>query len=178
MAVGPLVIQGIITLVGYLYPAYLCFKCIESKRPGAEDLRFWCKYWVIVALITVFENLLGALLPWVPMYLEAKLAFVVYLWYPNTKGVIYIYKTFVKPNVAKYEQDIDEGLNDVKARAGQYANIYWQRASAYLQPLFREFLLYLASQAPRPPNAPPGAGAPGPQVQMKMSRQSSRVYAG
>ncbi|CAM6083838.1 unnamed protein product [Calypogeia fissa] len=171
--VGSIIIGGITTVLGYLYPAYECYKCVEQKRPDGQYLRFWCQYWMIIALITVLERLGGAFIPFIPMYLEAKLAFFVYLWYPKTRGTTYIYYTFVRPFFAGHEEEIDETLNEFQTRAGHLAVSYWQRTSAYVQSHFLELLQHLSSQTPKPPNAPPAVLPPGFQVQNN-SRGPSR----
>jgi receptor expression-enhancing protein 1/2/3/4 len=82
---GSFLTRGIIMLLGYVYPAYECFKIVERKKPELEHLRFWCQYWIIIAVLTVLERVGDILVSWVPMYSEAKLAFIIYLWYPKTK---------------------------------------------------------------------------------------------
>ena len=37
--------------VGYVYPAYECYKIVEKKRPDLEHLRFWCQYWLVLPSI-------------------------------------------------------------------------------------------------------------------------------
>ncbi|KAK9184596.1 hypothetical protein WN943_024946 [Citrus x changshan-huyou] len=60
--------RPLLMVFGYAYPAYECFKAVEKNKPDIEQLLFWCQYWL-------------------PMYREAKLAFFIYLWYPQTKYV-------------------------------------------------------------------------------------------
>ncbi|OAE25401.1 hypothetical protein AXG93_4620s2160 [Marchantia polymorpha subsp. ruderalis] len=160
-------------VLGYLYPAYECFKSVEKNRPDMEHLRFWCQYWMIIALVTVMERLGDALISWLPMYSEAKLFFIIYLWYPKTRGTTYIYATFVRPFVAQHEYEIDRNLNELRTRAGDVAFRYWQQGSTYFQSRFVELLQYLASQSPRahpqssvrytyPPSPNPSAMGPKP----------------
>ncbi|KAL3702189.1 hypothetical protein R1sor_020211 [Riccia sorocarpa] len=147
--VGSLITRAVIMVLGYLYPAYECFKTVEKNRPDMEHLRFWCQYWMIIALVTVMERLGDALISWLPMYSEAKLFFIIYLWYPKTRGTTYIYATFVRPFVAQHEPEIDRNLNELRTRAGDWAFLYWQRGSTYFQTRFVELLQYLAAQSPR-----------------------------
>jgi receptor expression-enhancing protein 1/2/3/4 len=30
-------------LLGYVYPAYACFKALERRKP--DGIRAWCEYW-------------------------------------------------------------------------------------------------------------------------------------
>jgi receptor expression-enhancing protein 1/2/3/4 len=145
-------------MLGYLYPAYECFKTVEqTPRPDLEGLRFWCRYWIIIATVTVLERAGGDFfISWLPLYSEAKLAFIVYLWHPQTKGTSYVYATFVRPFVAKYEEEIDGNLGELRVRAGEIALVYWQRGSTIFQARFVELLQFLASQSPgRVPYVPP-----------------------
>eukprot|EP00249_Psilotum_nudum_P006473 c19797_g1_i1 orf=234-689(-) len=143
--IGFFLTRVILMVVGYIYPAYECFKSVERTRPVVEQLQFWCQYWMIIAVVTVFERLADTFISWLPLYSEAKLAFVIYLWYPKTKGTTYIYSTFLRPFVAKHELEIDRNLNELTIRAGDTFFLYWQRALAYAQTRFYELLQYLAS---------------------------------
>ncbi|EEF52707.1 conserved hypothetical protein [Ricinus communis] len=39
-------------IFGYAYPAYECYKTVEKNKPEIEQLRFWCQYWILVAVLT------------------------------------------------------------------------------------------------------------------------------
>ncbi|OWM74989.1 hypothetical protein CDL15_Pgr021340 [Punica granatum] len=136
---------------GYVYPAYECYKTVEKNKPEIEQLRFWCQYWILVAILTVCERIGDAFVSWIPMYSEAKLAFIIYLWYPKTKGATYVYDAFFRPYVAKHENDIDHNLSELKTRAGDITALTWQRAMSYGQTRVFEILQYIASQSTPPP---------------------------
>ncbi|KAJ8647964.1 hypothetical protein MRB53_000987 [Persea americana] len=108
---------------------------------------------ILVAVLTVFERVGDTFVSWLPMYSEAKLAFFVYLWYPKTKGTTYVYDAFLRPYVAKHETEIDRNLLELRARAGDIAVLYWQKAASYGQTRIFDILQYFASQSstPRPP---------------------------
>lgn len=107
------------------------------------------------------------------MYSEAKLAFIVYLWYPKTRvwysvlfnllayillawfvnnglfqGTAYVYESFFKPYIAKHETEIDRNLLELRTRAGDMAVLYFQRVTNYAQTRSYEILQYIASQSP------------------------------
>jgi receptor expression-enhancing protein 1/2/3/4 len=107
------------------------------------------------------------------MYSEAKLAFIVYLWYPKTRvyypvffnllayilfswfvcnnelfqGTAYVYESFFKPYIAKHETEIDRNLLELRTRAGDMAVLYFQRVANYAQTRSYEILQYIASQS-------------------------------
>ncbi|KAH9759045.1 HVA22-like protein i [Citrus sinensis] len=158
--IGSFLTRGLVMVFGYAYPAYECYKTVEKNKPEIEQLRFWCQYWILVAVLTVCERVGDAFISWVPMYSEAKLAFFVYLWYPKTKGTTYVYDSFFRPYVARHENEIDQNLLELRTRAGDMATIYWQRVASYGQTRVFEVLQFIASQStPRPRPAQPQQNA-------------------
>ncbi|CAI9786555.1 unnamed protein product [Fraxinus pennsylvanica] len=159
--IGSFITRGLVMVFGYAYPAYECYKTVEMNKPDIEQLRFWCQYWILVAMLTVCERIGDLFISWVPMYSEAKLAFFLYLWFPKTKGTTYVYDSFFRPYVAKHETDIDRNLLELRTRAGDMAVLYWQKTASYGQTRIFEILQYIASQSTPPRRAQPqhqGAG--------------------
>ncbi|KAL5207424.1 hypothetical protein ABZP36_031859 [Zizania latifolia] len=142
-----LVTRALILILGYAYPAYDCYKTVELNRPEVAQLRFWCQYWILLAVLTVFERVGDNFISWLPMYSEAKLAFIVYLWYPKTQGTAYVYESFFKPYIGKHEAEIDRNLLELRTRAGDMAVHYFQKVADYSQTRFYEILQYIASQS-------------------------------
>ncbi|KAK8913672.1 putative HVA22-like protein g [Platanthera zijinensis] len=64
-----------------------------------------------------------------PMYSEAMVVFFLYLWYPKTRGTIYIYETFFRPYEASHETEIYRNLLVLKVRAGDMIFLYCKKAS-------------------------------------------------
>ncbi|KAF8406552.1 hypothetical protein HHK36_008640 [Tetracentron sinense] len=150
---GSFLTRGLAMVFGYAYPAYECYKTVEKNKPEIEQLRFWCQYWILVAVLTVCERVGDTFISWVPMYSEAKVAFFIYLWYPKTKGTTYVYDSFFRPYLSKHETEIDRNLLELRTRAGDIAVLYWEKAANYGQTRVFEILQYFASQStsrPRP----------------------------
>ncbi|EOY15005.1 Abscisic acid-responsive isoform 3 [Theobroma cacao] len=123
--IGSFLTRGLVMVFGYAYPAYECYKTVELNKPEIEQLRFWCQYWILVAVLTVCERIGDAFISWVPI-----------------------------PYVAKHENEIDRNLLELRTRAGDMAVLYWQRAASYGQTRIFEILQYVASQStPRPHHA-------------------------
>uniref|UniRef100_A0A0E0N908 HVA22-like protein n=3 Tax=Oryza TaxID=4527 RepID=A0A0E0N908_ORYRU len=145
-----IITRALILILGYAYPAYDCYKTVELNRPEVEQLRFWCQYWILLAVLTVFERVGDNFVSWLPMYSEAKLAFIVYLWYPKTQhfqGTSYVYESFFKPYIGKHEAEIDRNLLELRTRAGDMAVHYFQKIADYSHTRFYEILQYIASQS-------------------------------
>ncbi|EPS60122.1 hypothetical protein M569_14681, partial [Genlisea aurea] len=144
---GSLITRGLLLIFGYVYPAYECYKAVEMNKPDINQLRFWCQYWILIAGLSVFERIGDAFIGWVPMYGEAKLAFVIYLWAPKTKGTAYVYDSFFRPYVARHETEIDRNLSELRTRVGDITLVYWQKAARYSQSRVYGILQYIASQS-------------------------------
>ncbi|XP_059651169.1 putative HVA22-like protein g [Cornus florida] len=137
---GTFLTRSLLIVFGYAYPAYECFKTVEKKKPKIEQLLFWCQYWILVAVITVCERVVDNLFSWLPLYGEAKIALFIYLWYPSTKGSVYVYKTFFRPYVASHEREIDHNLLEVKNRVRELRVLLWHKAGSYGQIRFFDIL--------------------------------------
>ncbi|KAF3661789.1 HVA22-like protein i [Capsicum annuum] len=136
-------------VLGFAYPAFECYKTIENNRVTNVELRFWCQYWIIVALLRIFESIGDVFMAWLPMYNEAKLALIIYLWYPKMKGTGYIYDTLLKPYVSKHEPNIDKGFLEFRARAFDLAIYYWQNCTELGQAKFFQLLDFVAPPSRR-----------------------------
>ncbi|XVF76127.1 hypothetical protein PTKIN_Ptkin13bG0240900 [Pterospermum kingtungense] len=146
---GDFLTRLLVLVVGYAYPAFECFKLVEKNKVEIEELRFWCQYWIIVAFLTVLERIADIFISWLPMYGEMKLALLIYLWYPKTKGTAYIYDTLFRPYMAKHETEVDRKIQELKARAWDFTLYYWQNCTELGQTKFFEILQYLAGQSSR-----------------------------
>ncbi|KAM0935216.1 hypothetical protein DsansV1_C29g0209451 [Dioscorea sansibarensis] len=151
--IGSFLSRALVMILGYVYPAYECYKTVELNRPEIEQLRFWCQYWILVATLSAFERVGDAFISWLPMYSEAKLAFFVYLWYPKTRGTTYVYNTFFRPYIAKHETEIDRNLLELRTRAGDILVLHWKKAAGYMQTRVFEILQYVASHSRSQPSA-------------------------
>ncbi|KAK4754646.1 hypothetical protein SAY87_002750 [Trapa incisa] len=118
-------------VLGYIYPAYKCYKIVHKDQPNAEQLLFWCRYWILIAFATVCEKACDMIISWLPLYGEAKLAFFVYLWHHKTKGAEYIYNYSCKVFLKKHEGEIDRYFMEMRKKAEDRAALSWQKAACY-----------------------------------------------
>ncbi|KAK4587846.1 hypothetical protein RGQ29_019020 [Quercus rubra] len=150
---GSFLSRALLLVFGYTYPAYECFKTLEKNKPEMEQLLFWCQYWTLVAMLTVFERIGDTFISWLPLYSEAKLAIFIYLWHPKTKGTSYVYNSFFRPYVAKHEGEIDHTLLELRVKAGDIAILYWQKAVSFGQTRLFEILQYVSSHSASRPKS-------------------------
>ncbi|CAM0904720.1 unnamed protein product [Alopecurus aequalis] len=102
---------------------------------------------IILVLLVIFDEIAGALTSRIPMYYELRLAFLVYLWYPQTRGTDIVYETFVRPLVMQYEPNIEERLRYLRANAGDLIVFYLKNFTDKGYEVFLRVLDYVRSQA-------------------------------
>jgi receptor expression-enhancing protein 1/2/3/4 len=115
-------------------------QALEMHKKSPEKLRGWCIYWLVLATFTVFERITDAFLFFLPLYHEAKVAFVVYLWHPKSQGALYIYDKFVAPTLSKHEGLIDRKIEETQAKVGDVIFSYSKMAYAYVQKMTLQLL--------------------------------------
>ncbi|XP_041066087.1 receptor expression-enhancing protein 3 isoform X3 [Carcharodon carcharias] len=74
-------------------------------------------YWIVFALYTVLEAFADLLVSWFPLYYELKVAFVIWLLSPYTRGASLLYRKFLHPLLSSRERDIDEYISQAKDRS-------------------------------------------------------------
>ncbi|WOL11220.1 HVA22-like protein g isoform X2 [Canna indica] len=137
----------LVVFFGYAYPAFECFKTLEQQHGNyTVQLRFWCQYWIIVAILTAVEMLGEFVVSLLPMYGELKLAFLVYLWYPKTKGSDVIYDAFLRPIVMQYEPNIEDRFKNLRANSGKLLVFYLKNFTEKGYILFQDVLHYVVSK--------------------------------
>eukprot|EP00922_Rhytidocystis_sp_ex-Travisia-forbesii_P061615 GHVS01091288.1.p1 GENE.GHVS01091288.1~~GHVS01091288.1.p1 ORF type:complete len:226 (+),score=37.21 GHVS01091288.1:106-783(+) len=104
-------------MVGFLYPAWMSFKAIET--PSREDDKLWLTYWVVYAFFSLLEYFIDSILFWVPFYYFVKLVFLLYLCLPWTKGAEVIYNTFIRPYLLKHQQTIEGAVSSIGSVGSQ-----------------------------------------------------------
>ena len=89
----------IVDLVGFVYPAYMSFKSMDS---GNQDDTQWLTYWVVFSCFSIVESFMGFVVALIPFYFWIKIAAIVYMWHPTTRGAQTIYEQFLRPIMLPY----------------------------------------------------------------------------
>lgn len=77
-------------LIGFLYPAYMSFKAIETTET-VDDTQ-WLSYWVVFSMFSILESACGFLVEWIPFYFAIKILFFAWLFHPKSMGAAVVYK--------------------------------------------------------------------------------------
>uniref|UniRef100_A0A8C4Y3U2 Receptor expression-enhancing protein n=1 Tax=Gopherus evgoodei TaxID=1825980 RepID=A0A8C4Y3U2_9SAUR len=74
-------------------------------------------YWIVFAFFTTAETLTDIVLSWFPFYFELKIAFVIWMLSPYTKGSSVLYRKFVHPTLSSKEKEIDEYITQARDKS-------------------------------------------------------------
>ena len=99
-------------VVCVFYPAFESLKALETE--GGTDDKKWLTYWVIFGLITLGEQILAPILYIVPLYFMLKIAFFVYLFFPQTNGAKVVFERVINPLFLQNQAKIDSMINKAK----------------------------------------------------------------
>lgn len=114
-------------LIGFLYPAYISIKAIESATK--EDDTQWLTYWVVYGVFSVAEFFADIFLSWFPFYYIGKSAFLVWCMAPTaTNGSVTIYNRIIRPFFLKNEAKIDDVVKNLKDKASEAADKFKDEA--------------------------------------------------
>ncbi|CAO3607122.1 unnamed protein product [Cunninghamella echinulata] len=100
--------------ISWVYPAYASFKAIET--PSAEDDKQWLTYWTVVGFVHMIEYFSDILLFWFPFYYLFKTILILWLTLPQFRGAEILYTRFLRPQLLRFENDIDKQANDIKEK--------------------------------------------------------------
>jgi len=113
--------QLVSALLGIAYPAYESFKAVEEFAnmsdqselyQRAASMQFWLTYWIVVAAVNTAECALYYMLVWIPFYYPMKVTFLLYLFWPRTRGANIVYHWFVSPFLKRNQKKIDATLEE------------------------------------------------------------------
>ncbi|KAK5851635.1 hypothetical protein PBY51_023175 [Eleginops maclovinus] len=114
-------------LIGFLYPAYISIKAIESATK--DDDTKWLTYWVVYGLFSVAEFFADIFLSWFPFYYIGKCVFLVWCMAPTpSNGSVQIYTRIIRPFFLKNEAKIDDVVKNLKDKASDAADKFKDEA--------------------------------------------------
>ncbi|XP_029025633.2 receptor expression-enhancing protein 5 [Betta splendens] len=105
-------------LIGFLYPAYISIKAIESATK--DDDTKWLTYWVVYGVFSVVEFFADIVLSWFPFYYIGKCGFLLWCMAPTpSNGSVQIYNRIIRPFFLKNEAKIDDVVKNLKDKASE-----------------------------------------------------------
>ncbi len=84
-------------------------------------------------MFVILELFADNLISWLPLYYEAKIAFVVWLTLPRFRGATILYDKVVHQYMLRYEPEIDAGIDRLVAAGGGLAAAARQEAVRHVR---------------------------------------------
>ncbi|KAJ2720749.1 hypothetical protein GGI07_004430 [Coemansia sp. Benny D115] len=113
--------------VGYIYPAYKCFKLLrrgpealgssQNTDEQRDVVRGILKYWVVMAGYTAVELVADTFMFWMPLVGLVKISFIAWMVLPGINGAGIIYDRIVEPYLVKNEEVLDGYFRQARAAA-------------------------------------------------------------
>ncbi|XP_066469661.1 receptor expression-enhancing protein 5 [Tiliqua scincoides] len=108
-------------LIGFVYPAYISIKAIES--PNKDDDTQWLTYWVVYGIFSLVEFFSDLFLSWFPFYYMMKCGFLLWCMSPSpANGAELLYHRIIRPVFLKHEKQVDSVMQDLKNKAEETAD--------------------------------------------------------
>ena len=111
-------------LISLIYPAYKSYQTMET-----ENSNNWLSYWIVYSTIAVFETIAWMIINFIPFYHIIKLAFIIWLVFPDANNSNTFYQKFIEPffnqNSDKINQQLDEvdkKISSIKKNIAQWLN--------------------------------------------------------
>ena len=116
MVINFLTYRFLSLIIAILYPSYQTYKSLKYQL--YDQYRPLLSYWIIFTLVQVSEFFFDPLISLiVPFYYEFKLVFLLGLTHRNLSE--FIFNTFLRSFIDKYEGDIDYLLNNTVHRLAE-----------------------------------------------------------
>jgi len=106
--------DALCNLVGFVYPMYASFKSL--KRSTSDDNTHWLTYWVCYGFLSMIEEFGSVLIDsgsWSTMYFVLKIAFIVWLFLPQTHGSSKVFEAVIKPLLNYVEANVDKNRDQI-----------------------------------------------------------------
>jgi len=117
--IGPLLASPVIFIVGTVSPAYQTYKAVVDKEAVVDKSR-WLQYWLIFAIFSTINGVLDMVGEYLPLYWEAKVAFVCWLAVDKFKGASVLFTNVVEKYLRDMTPAIDEQIDFLAARAKNF----------------------------------------------------------
>jgi|TARA_B100000524_G_C23641593_1_gene366859 hypothetical protein len=151
MLLGATTSALLLSVAGVLAPCYSSFKTLRAKHASKHGtVNDWTIYWIIFAIFRALEVPADVFLCWVPFYYDFKVAFVVWLWIPYSRGAQVLYTGTVEPWLRKQQPALDEYGSRV---LGAFESASWREMVGEVAPLMRGMRASLAATLSASPRA-------------------------
>eukprot|EP00474_Spongospora_subterranea_P008617 CRZ09075.1 hypothetical protein [Spongospora subterranea] len=99
--------------IGFIYPVYASFKCLEDDSINREAVSAWLIYWIVFGVSHTYEFVADSILSRFPFYYPLKVVFVLWCLLPHYRGAAIIYSMWLQPALCWLQPRIDIAQSDL-----------------------------------------------------------------
>ncbi|ADM11570.1 putative transmembrane protein [Encephalitozoon intestinalis ATCC 50506] len=122
-------------MISFLVNAFVAmlvlYNVLQSFRACREDKRVYKrynKYFMVIAVFLVLDNLFSFVLDFIPFYQLFKLIVVAWISIPACTGAVFVYKFYIRGFMEKYQGDLEEIVERTRSAIFRYFNEYYEKA--------------------------------------------------
>ena len=93
----------VVLITGMIYPALMSFSAIYLK--DADENKQWLTYWVLFAGCNFVDYFFNTIFFAIPFFNTIKLCFLIYLFFPTSRGSSYIYENLIGPKLLNNDRE-------------------------------------------------------------------------
>jgi len=154
--------SALTNLICFIYPTYASFSALRSN--DVSDYKQWLTYWVIFAFFTVVESITDALMDWIPFYFLAKVLFLCWCYFPQTRGAERLNVIVIEPMMGKVEDAVAAFTNTKPATPKTAAEEVKQDIQQTYQTIKQKMNTGFATLSKKTMSDIQGQSAPNPAV--------------
>lgn len=99
--------------IGYLFPMYASFRCLDDRRTDRSDVAAWLMYWIVFVVYQSTEFIADSVLSRFPFYYPLKVVFVMWCLLPSYHGATTLYQAIAVPVGARLQNEITSLRHDL-----------------------------------------------------------------
>ncbi|WUR04319.1 putative receptor expression-enhancing protein [Vairimorpha necatrix] len=105
------IIVNIVTTSLVFFNTYNQFK-VEKDNKNLKKI--YNIYFKVMCIFLILDNLLSFILRFIPFYQFFKLILIIWMSVPKCSGSIFIYRFYVTGFMRRYEEELDEKIQEIK----------------------------------------------------------------
>mmetsp|Transcript_7188 Transcript_7188/g.12389 ORF Transcript_7188/g.12389 Transcript_7188/m.12389 type:complete len:164 (+) Transcript_7188:185-676(+) len=121
--------KPLLVLAGYVWPGYQTYKAVAGRSQQLTE--YWALFWMVMGFYLAMEWIADSTIFWLPLYHEAKLLIILFLWHPRTQGAALVYDRVLHPLLSLHEAHIDSSLAAGQARLADSVTRQVDRVRTY-----------------------------------------------
>lgn len=126
-------IKQLVNISTTLLVLYNVLQAFKASKMDRRLHKRYNKYFLVIAVFLVLDNLFSFILNFIPFYQLFKLVLVTWMSIPTGTGAVFAYKFYINGILNKYEGRLDDVIEKIKGTVSGYFSEYYERAQKKYQ---------------------------------------------